>query len=491
MRTTATLLLILAFGAVPAFAAPVVRPDHVVIVVMENKRYDAVIGHAQTPYISELAKQGANFSNAYGETHPSQPNYLAFFSGSTQGVSDNRCKHSFTAVPNLATQLLQTGRSFTGYAEGLPSVGWTGCSRGQYVRRHNPWVNFTDVPATSNRPMRDFPTDFSRLPTVSFIVPGLCHDMHDCPKANADTWLRTALGGYLAWANTHNSVLILTFDEDNKTDQQPHPDPRARPVCAARQPHRAHRPLLAPADRRGLVRAAAARRGGATPATHPDLTGRQIITVGLACSSNWSGPLHLAVVDGVNPELAAQLVEQACSLPARAGCCATDQTGSRVGADGDLTDHLGYDQGRPGRQDRRGRPAMWSGCRSPGGRSQALLDDVVGEDVGQRGRHAGPRRHRRRPPTDRRSRHRCRTDAHTGRASRREAAMSTARCPATGASGYAGGRLAQYYWPRGIRCVACSARRAFDELRRCAGTQSDPAVLPALEQTLNLAVATS
>jgi phosphatidylinositol-3-phosphatase len=222
MRTTAILLLILAFGAVPAFgsgpAAPVIRPDHVVIVVLENKRYDGVIGHAQTPYISGLAKRGANFSNAYGETHPSQPNYLALFSGSTQGVSDNRCTHSFTGVANLATQLLQAGRSFTGYAEGLPSVGWTGCSRGQYVRRHNPWVNFTDVPATSNRPLRDFPIDFSRLPTVSFIVPGLCHDMHDCPKGKADAWLHTALGGYLAWANTHNSILILTFDEDNKTD---------------------------------------------------------------------------------------------------------------------------------------------------------------------------------------------------------------------------------------------------------------------------------
>src|SRR5262249_53855476 len=85
------------------------RPDHVVVVVMENKRYDAVIGNPRTLYISSLAATGANFTNAYAETHPSQPNYLALLSGSTQGVTDNRCGHTFTGVPNLARQLLDAG----------------------------------------------------------------------------------------------------------------------------------------------------------------------------------------------------------------------------------------------------------------------------------------------------------------------------------------------------------------------------------------------
>jgi acid phosphatase len=190
----------------------------VVIVVMENKRYDAVVGHAKTPYISALAKHGANFTNAYGETHPSQPNYLALFSGSTQSVTDNRCGHTFTTAANLGRQLLDAGRSFVGYAEDLPSTGWTGCANRQYVRRHNPWVDFSNVPAGSNRSMRDFPADYRKLPTVSFVIPGLCNDMHDCPKADADGWLRRTLGGYISWAAQHNSLLVLTFDEDNKTD---------------------------------------------------------------------------------------------------------------------------------------------------------------------------------------------------------------------------------------------------------------------------------
>src|SRR3981081_1851585 len=69
-----------ASGAVPRF-------DHVVIVVMENKNYDAIIGRPdEAPYLNKLVSGGAVFSNSYGIAHPSQPTYLALFSGSTQGV---------------------------------------------------------------------------------------------------------------------------------------------------------------------------------------------------------------------------------------------------------------------------------------------------------------------------------------------------------------------------------------------------------------------
>ncbi|WP_432968336.1 alkaline phosphatase family protein [Dactylosporangium sp. CA-233914] len=217
----ATMLLA---AALPVLAAPVApaaptpRPDHVVVVVMENKRYDAVVGHPKTPYISSLARQGANFVNAYGETHPSQPNYLALFSGSTQGVTDNKCIRRTFDTPNLGRQLLDAGLTFTGYAEALPSVGDAGCSSGTYVRRHNPWVDFASVPPGSNRPLTGLPSSWDRLPTVAFVVPDLCHDMHDCPKGDADAWLRHTLGSYVDWAETHNSLLILTFDEDDRTD---------------------------------------------------------------------------------------------------------------------------------------------------------------------------------------------------------------------------------------------------------------------------------
>ena len=44
-------------------------------------------------------------------------------------------------------------------------------------------------------------------------MPDQTHDMHDGTVAQADTWLHDNLDGYARWAVTHNSLLIVTFDE--------------------------------------------------------------------------------------------------------------------------------------------------------------------------------------------------------------------------------------------------------------------------------------
>jgi len=189
------------------------RPDHVLVVIFENENEASVIGAAAAPYLTSLAASGATFGDAHGELHPSQPNYLALFSGSTQGVTDDSCPQSFSG-PNLGAQLLAAGRTFTGYSEDLPSAGFTGCEAGDYARKHNPWVDFPALPATVNQPYSAFPTDFPALPTVSILVPNLCHDMHDCGVAAGDRWAAGHLSAYASWARTHNSLLAVTFDED-------------------------------------------------------------------------------------------------------------------------------------------------------------------------------------------------------------------------------------------------------------------------------------
>ncbi|WP_406404973.1 alkaline phosphatase family protein [Streptomyces sp. NBC_00879] len=193
----------------------VFRPDHVVVVVFENKDYSDIIGSPNAPYINSLASQGAKFTQSFGRTHPSQPNYIALFSGTRQGVADDSCPVNFTNTANLGSQLLAAGLTFKGYSEGLPSTGYTGCSSGRYQRKHAPWVDFDNVPAASNVPFSTFPTDYTKLPTVSFVTPDMCNDMHDCSVSTGDTWLQNKLGGYAQWAKTHNSLLIVTFDEDN------------------------------------------------------------------------------------------------------------------------------------------------------------------------------------------------------------------------------------------------------------------------------------
>jgi acid phosphatase len=41
--------------------------------------------------------------------------------------------------------------------------------------------------------------------------------MHDCSVSTGDTWLKNHLGGYATWAKTHNSLLLVTFDEDDSS----------------------------------------------------------------------------------------------------------------------------------------------------------------------------------------------------------------------------------------------------------------------------------
>jgi acid phosphatase len=185
----------------------------VLVVVFENEDAEAVIGASDAPYLTQLAASGATFTDAHGETHPSQPNYLALFSGSTQGVPDDRCPLSFTG-DNLAAQLRAAGETFVGYAEGLPGPGSPVCRAGDYARKHVPWANFAGLPAAVSQPLTAFPTDLGELPTVAFVIPDLCHDMHDCGVAAGDAWARSFLAPYVAWAGEHDSLLVVTFDED-------------------------------------------------------------------------------------------------------------------------------------------------------------------------------------------------------------------------------------------------------------------------------------
>ncbi|MFI6044254.1 alkaline phosphatase family protein [Nocardia sp. NPDC051321] len=205
--------------AAGADATTVPRFDHIVLVMFENTGYDAIIGSTNAPYFNKLADNGALFTDAHALTHPSQPNYIALFSGDTQGVTSDSCPHNFKGVDNLGHQLSKAGLRFIGYSEDMPKAGYTGCSGsgGSYRRKHNGWVNFDNVAATSNVPYSAFPSDYAQLPTVSFVSPNMCNDIHDCPVATGDRWLNQNLSGYAEWAKANNSLLVVTFDEDEGT----------------------------------------------------------------------------------------------------------------------------------------------------------------------------------------------------------------------------------------------------------------------------------
>ncbi|MFD5465886.1 alkaline phosphatase family protein [Kitasatospora sp. NPDC127059] len=203
--------------ATTAQAAGLPTPDHIVVVVLENHAYSQVIGSSSAPYLNNTLKAGgANLTQSYAITHPSEPNYYALFSGSTQGRVDDSCVTvgGFQA-PNLASEVLAAGKTWASYNESLPSQGSTTCSSGKYAQKHNPWFGFGNVPVNTAKTFAQFPTDYTTLPNVSFVVPNLCSDMHDCSVSTGDTWIKNNLGAYATWAQSHNSLLVVTFDEDN------------------------------------------------------------------------------------------------------------------------------------------------------------------------------------------------------------------------------------------------------------------------------------
>jgi hypothetical protein len=216
----------IALGAPPAY-------DHVVIVVEENHGYSQITSTyaSSAPYINNtLIGQGASFTKFYGEEHNSEGNYLWMFSGSNFNIGfGDPCPVGPFSATNLGASLIGAGYSFKGYSEDLPSIGSTVCTSGNYARKHNPWVDFSNVPngttvaTSSNLRMTDFPSDYSTLPTVAIVVPNLNNDMHNGTNpttvATGDTWLQNHLDGYYQWASTHNSLLIVTFDENSTTTQ--------------------------------------------------------------------------------------------------------------------------------------------------------------------------------------------------------------------------------------------------------------------------------
>jgi hypothetical protein len=247
-------LLIICLGLVDpgALAAAPPRYDHVVIVVEENRTPGQIIGDlVNAPYLTSLANGGVQFGSIFGLGHPSQPNYLELFSGDNQGVVDDDLPPNFSATStptyplrtaNLGAELIAAGFTFAGFSEEIEAAGATDWADydphsathpGVYYRRkHNPWANWvakvSPLPANQlvpsvNRAFFQFPADFAQLPTVSFVIPNQLHDMHDGSRKMGDDWLRDNLSAYANWAKANNSLLIITWDEDdyNEDNQIP------------------------------------------------------------------------------------------------------------------------------------------------------------------------------------------------------------------------------------------------------------------------------
>lgn len=193
--------------------------DHVVVIVLENKARAEVLGSPQAPSFNAYASRYATLTRYGGVAHPSLPNYLALVSGSTHGIRSD-CTTCVVAARNLADTLAQAHRTWKAYAEGLPRPGFTGAASGRYVKRHVPFLYFRDILVSPSRrkrvvPLRQLSRDLvaDRLPSFALVIPDLCHDMHDCPVAAGDAWLRRFLPPLLRSPRLENSAIFVVFDE--------------------------------------------------------------------------------------------------------------------------------------------------------------------------------------------------------------------------------------------------------------------------------------
>ncbi|MGH9819165.1 MAG: alkaline phosphatase family protein, partial [Pyrinomonadaceae bacterium] len=194
-----------------------------------ENREAADINATTAPFFTNFASTHASFASYFGVAHPSQPNYLAAFSGSTQGVlNDNH--FSFPATTdNLAKQLTAAGKSWRLYAQDYPGNCFNGDTStggidgpgvaGQYVRKHNPAISFESVSldpvqCANIQPLANFD------PTVTFaiVIPNMINDMHDGTTAQGDAFLQAfmpSITGSPDWAET---LVVVTFDEGDSAD---------------------------------------------------------------------------------------------------------------------------------------------------------------------------------------------------------------------------------------------------------------------------------
>lgn len=219
-----------------AARSPAHHFDRVVIVVLENADYERSI---QDPNLTALAAHGASFTNFHALFHPSYPNYLAMIAGTDFGLHR---RGSFLGdkqvnLPNdaahktIADRLIAAGLDFKQYAEELPEgpCPWNlsgqhvSEKKGNYVRRHVPFMSFREVQekwcdrvirVDSGKSDNYFVQDAKKgLVAYSLYTPNMNHDGHDTTVAVAGAWVKKFLDDSFPEKLRKGTLVVVTFDE--------------------------------------------------------------------------------------------------------------------------------------------------------------------------------------------------------------------------------------------------------------------------------------
>src|SRR6266699_3229358 len=198
--SSAVILALMALMAPSAGASSADRSSlknfqHVFIIMMENTGYNSLIGNPNAPWVNSTAATYGLATNYFGVAHPSQPNYIAATSGSTNGVMDDN--DTTINVPNIVDQLEGAGKTWKAYMQSLALCNGNllahACGNLLYERKHNPFVSYLDVQTNAARmsnivDFSQFNTDLANntVPDYSWISPDQCNDMHGRASTPAD-----------------------------------------------------------------------------------------------------------------------------------------------------------------------------------------------------------------------------------------------------------------------------------------------------------------
>jgi len=201
------------------------------VIPLENHSETEAI--AQMPHLAAWARTYGQAVDYHAITHPSLPNYLAIWGGSTFGItSDCGVGQSgcVPAPPSVWSQTLNAGETAKAYQESMSSNCQTDGS-GDYAPRHGPWPYWTDTGERAACAANDEPSGTvtsgalasdvtaGALPVTGELTPNLCNDAHDCGLATADTWLATWIPRLIAGPDflAGRLTIVITFDEDDSS----------------------------------------------------------------------------------------------------------------------------------------------------------------------------------------------------------------------------------------------------------------------------------
>jgi hypothetical protein len=215
------------------------QTNKIVVIVEENEPYPSIVGSSQAPYLNQLIANGELFTKYTAVIGSSNPNYIAMTSGLSPSQSPPT-PNIFQAIDGTSGALTwkefmesAPGNCADGNSANIPGTNvalYTADHDPAYSYRGNTTCNANDVPMNSST------FNPANLPSLSYVVPNECDDMHTLPGSGracpayygsntgssliklGDNWLATVVPQLLAQPNV---TVLITWDEGSGSTTPP------------------------------------------------------------------------------------------------------------------------------------------------------------------------------------------------------------------------------------------------------------------------------